>query len=67
MVDKQSGPEPVPRLINPGLPLREPQALERDKGCGQPVVDFHDTAKVSQLGDGLVVSEDLHGVFNAFE
>lgn len=67
VMDKQSGPQSVPGVVNSILPLCEPQTLEGHKRGGQLVVDPYNPAKVSQLVHCLVVAENLHRVFDAFE
>lgn len=66
VMDKQSGPQSVPGVVDSVLPLCEPQTLEGHERGGQLVVDPYDPAKVSQLVDRLVVAENLHRVFDAF-
>lgn len=67
MMDEQSGPQSVPSVVDSVLPLCEPQTLEGHERGGQLVVDPYDPAKVPQLVDRLVVAENLHWVFDAFE
>lgn len=66
MMDKQSGPQSIPGVVDSVLPLCEPQTLEGHERGGQLVVDPNDAAKVSQLVHCLVVTENLHRVFDAF-
>ena len=65
--DKERGSQPGARLLDPVLPLREPQTLKGHQRRRQAVVDAHDAAKIRQLRDGFVVAEDLHGVLDSLE
>lgn len=47
VMDKQRGPETVPGVVNPVLPLSEPEALKGHQRSGQLVVDPDDPAKVA--------------------